>query len=112
STKEDDKLTEEDTKRQSASKGKDVHCLDATRVVLKTDFGNYTTADGDYIHANWISYDYMERKFIATQGPKDNTIEDFWRMVFQENAVAIISVWDCQRRRTKFAEYFPSKAGD
>ncbi|CAJ0558876.1 unnamed protein product, partial [Mesorhabditis spiculigera] len=125
-TKEDDKLTEEGTQRQSASKGKasgataagalskdnkaraaqakktnvakftpeqdaDIHCLDATRVVLKTDFGNYTAADGDYIHANWISYDYMERKFIATQGPKDNTIEDFWRMVFQENVAAIIS---------------------
>ncbi|CAJ0568952.1 unnamed protein product, partial [Mesorhabditis spiculigera] len=91
----------------------DVHCLDATRVELKTDFGNYTSADGDYIHANWISFDYLERKYIATQGPKDNTIEDFWRMVFQENVAAIVCVCNfVEGGQSKCAEYFPINAGE
>ena len=31
-------------------------------------------------------------KFISAQGPKENTITDFWRMVWDQNVTTIIMV--------------------
>ena len=50
--------------------------LDSTRVVLT----NYTP---DYIHANWVGGSQGPRMFICSQGPTDNTLTDFWTMVWQ-----------------------------
>lgn len=33
-----------------------------------------------------------EKAYIATQGPKSNTLHDFWKMVWQENVKHIIMV--------------------
>ncbi|CAJ0571764.1 unnamed protein product, partial [Mesorhabditis spiculigera] len=98
-------------KNPEKNKFKDVMCLDATRVVLRNDFGNYTSADGDYIHANWVTADDLERKYIATQGPLPGTIEDFWRMTFQENATSVICL-GLASDKAGFAEYWPQKAGE
>uniref|UniRef100_A0A0K0D3V6 Protein-tyrosine phosphatase n=1 Tax=Angiostrongylus cantonensis TaxID=6313 RepID=A0A0K0D3V6_ANGCA len=57
----------------------EIPCLDETRVVLQPSEG----CDNDYIHANKVKMDKLDREFILTQGPKSNTVEDFWRMVFQ-----------------------------
>jgi protein tyrosine phosphatase len=40
--------------------------------------------DTDYINANVVepSMIKLPNKFICTQGPKDNTIGDFWRMIW------------------------------
>ncbi|CAJ0579307.1 unnamed protein product, partial [Mesorhabditis spiculigera] len=131
STKEDDKLTEEGTQRQSASKGKASGATAAGALskdnkakaahAKKTNVAKFTP-EQDAVAAKFCNFLNttsaeqildMERKFIATQGPKDNTIEDFWRMVFQENVAAIISVCDYVEEGTqKCAEYFPAKAGD
>ncbi|CAJ0568098.1 unnamed protein product, partial [Mesorhabditis spiculigera] len=92
---------------------KDVLCLDSTRVVLRNDYGNYTSADGDYIHANWVMADDLERKYIATQGPLPGTIEDFWRMTFQENATSIICLGlAAEANGSGFNEYWPAKVAD
>ena len=32
----------------------------------------------------------MPRKFIATQGPRENTIKDFWMMVWQQKSSVIV----------------------
>jgi len=32
------------------------------------------------------------KQYIATQGPKPNTVYDFWRMVCQENVAVIVMV--------------------
>ncbi|CAJ0567881.1 unnamed protein product, partial [Mesorhabditis spiculigera] len=81
-----------ETGRRNADKNRyrDVMCLDTTRVVLKPKFGPYTADDGDYIHANWVRGDGLERKYIATQAPLPHTVEDFWRMVLQVEARIII----------------------
>ncbi|CAJ0578347.1 unnamed protein product, partial [Mesorhabditis spiculigera] len=90
----------------------DIICWDETRVILKTDYGNYTAADGDYIHANWITMPDVDRKYIATQGPKQDTIEDFWRMVFQENSSCVLCVTDLLEGGVeKCCQYWPEKQG-
>lgn len=63
---------------------KDVGCLDNNRVELT--FGKAT-----YIHANFVGFPNSDpKKFICTQGPLPETIEDFWSMVWQEGCRCII----------------------
>ncbi|TKR77207.1 hypothetical protein L596_018221 [Steinernema carpocapsae] len=64
----------------------DVLCIDQTRVVLK--FGG--SKHGDYIHANHVADSSLLNKFICTQGPLQQTVHDFWRMVFQERVGTIL----------------------
>ncbi|EYB81756.1 hypothetical protein Y032_0374g200 [Ancylostoma ceylanicum] len=66
----------------------DVVCLDHSRVVLTFE----VPPCPNYIHANWVRFDKHDRVFIATQAPLENTIEDFWRMIFQEQCCAIINL--------------------
>lgn len=51
---------------------------DSTRVKLKQLSG---LPDSHYINANWVSgvAPKTEKAYIATQGPLENTVEDFWR---------------------------------
>ena len=46
----------------------------------------------DYINANYISGQVpgSERRYIATQGCLQTTVNDFWRMIWQENCRIII----------------------
>jgi protein tyrosine phosphatase len=37
-----------------------------------------------YINANYIHSPLgLDRKLIAAQGPKDNTVDHFWRMIYE-----------------------------
>ncbi|CAJ0608256.1 unnamed protein product [Cylicocyclus nassatus] len=86
----------------------DVVCLDRTRVVLTHD----VPPQSDYIHANWVRFEKHDREFIATQGPLDNTIGDFWRMVFQEQCPSIVNLTRCvEEGKIKCSEYWPTEAG-
>ncbi|KAI6213846.1 Receptor-type tyrosine-protein phosphatase S [Aphelenchoides besseyi] len=83
----------------------DVVCLDETRVML-------TSGPNDYIHANYISTPINKKRFICTQGPLDNTIVDFWRMIVQERTVKIVMLCNTIENRTrKCADYFPTRVG-
>ncbi|VDO08360.1 unnamed protein product [Haemonchus placei] len=75
----------------------DVVCLDETRVKLTLDVPPST----DYIHANWIKFEGHDKVFIATQAPLDNTIEDFWRMVFQEGCPHIVNLTKLQKSQVE-----------
>eukprot|EP00105_Crassostrea_gigas_P043042 XP_019927190.1 PREDICTED: receptor-type tyrosine-protein phosphatase kappa-like isoform X2 [Crassostrea gigas] len=62
----------------------------------------------DYINANYIDSMEERKKYIATQGPKINTIIDFWRMVWQENVHQIIMLTNIiEDGKVKCEHYWP-----
>uniref|UniRef100_A0A8C2JSS4 Receptor-type tyrosine-protein phosphatase C n=1 Tax=Cyprinus carpio TaxID=7962 RepID=A0A8C2JSS4_CYPCA len=49
------------------------------------------------------------KKYIAAQGPKDETVVDFWRMVWEQKSSIIVMVTRCEEgNKTKCAQYWPS----
>ncbi|KAL3986066.1 Protein-tyrosine phosphatase family protein [Acanthocheilonema viteae] len=85
----------------------DVMCLDKTRVILKDRPRN-----NDYIHANWVQLS-TNRRYICTQGPLEETIEDFWWMIFKEEVQAIVMLCDfIENGESKCAEYYPLTTGE
>uniref|UniRef100_A0A3B5KWT4 Tyrosine-protein phosphatase domain-containing protein n=1 Tax=Xiphophorus couchianus TaxID=32473 RepID=A0A3B5KWT4_9TELE len=50
--------------------------------------------------------------FIATQGCLQNTVNDFWKMVYQENAhVIVMTTKEMERGRNKCVRYWPDLNG-
>ncbi|CAG2257823.1 Tyrosine-protein phosphatase non-receptor type 7,Receptor-type tyrosine-protein phosphatase R,Tyrosine-protein phosphatase non-receptor type 5,Receptor-type tyrosine-protein phosphatase beta,Receptor-type tyrosine-protein phosphatase N2 [Mytilus edulis] len=64
----------------------------------------------DYINASYIdSYD-KERAYIASQGPKPNTVRDFWHMIWQEKVGKIVMVTKLEEKKgmyQKNVKYWP-----
>ncbi|KAI6231589.1 Receptor-type tyrosine-protein phosphatase epsilon [Aphelenchoides besseyi] len=86
---------------------KDVICGDNTRVVL-----NWPPGASDYLHANWVPV-RGEKKFICTQGPIKKTIDDLWRLVWQEKCKAIVMLCGVMEQgKKKCEQYWPEKAGE
>lgn len=57
------------------------------KIAQATDIGT------DYINANYVNMKIPNdciNRYIATQGPMENTVLDFWRMIQQENSTLII----------------------
>ncbi|KAI0234921.1 Receptor-type tyrosine-protein phosphatase mu [Lamellibrachia satsuma] len=79
---------------------------DHTRVVLPTDNG-----PSDYINANHImGYKEKANAYLATQGPKDWTIEDVWRMVWQEKTNTVVMLANLyELGKEKCSRYWPEK---
>ncbi|CAF1384709.1 unnamed protein product [Adineta ricciae] len=77
------------TRPTVASKNRFLNILpiDATRVVLNILNDDPAT---DYINGNYISGYKCANKFIATQGPKPDTCEDFWRMMWELKLKSIV----------------------
>lgn len=48
----------------------------------------------DFIHANYVAGGPLANKFICTQAPMKNTMNDFWRMVYQEQPSYIFMLCD------------------
>nr|CAD7396844.1 unnamed protein product [Timema cristinae] len=60
---------------------------DYNRVVLEP---LEETPDSDYVNASYVDSLLKPNAYIVTQGPTENTVTDFWRMVWQENASCIV----------------------
>ena len=69
---------------------------DHSRVKLSTIQG---VLGSDYINANYVRGHNSQREFIATQGPKESTVNDFWRMVWETESPAIVMLTKLSERR-------------
>nr|XP_034322282.1 uncharacterized protein LOC105327342 isoform X2 [Crassostrea gigas] len=79
---------------------------DHSRVILQS------TENGDYINANFIKNADGETAYIASQGPRANTVVDFWQMVWQENVSVIAMVTNLMEGATiKCERYWPEVDG-
>jgi protein tyrosine phosphatase len=63
--------------------------------------------ENDYINASYIRDSSGTDKYIATQGPiddsetgrRESTVVDFWRMVWQEKIDCIVMLTQCVENR-------------
>ena len=98
----------------------DVSPYDATRVPLSSKSGkNDDDKRDDYINASYIYTPKQSRRYIATQAPNRNTIEHFWRMVWdnisktQSDTVSTIIMLTelAESGFEKCTPYWPRKVG-
>ncbi|XP_015608276.1 receptor-type tyrosine-protein phosphatase epsilon isoform X2 [Cephus cinctus] len=96
----------EEPQNKAKNRYKNLLAYDETRVILqKLPDDPYS----DYINASYIQGFNKERAYIATQGPKQNTIIDFWRMIWQEKALVICMVANIlENGKTKCEQYWPN----
>ncbi|MCI4382911.1 hypothetical protein PGIGA_G00020200 [Pangasianodon gigas] len=64
----------------------------------------------DYINASYIDGYKEKNKFIATQGPKPETVADFWRMVWEHKSATIVMLTNLrERKEEKCCQYWPEQ---
>uniref|UniRef100_A0A670Y843 Receptor-type tyrosine-protein phosphatase C n=1 Tax=Pseudonaja textilis TaxID=8673 RepID=A0A670Y843_PSETE len=84
----------------------DILPYDYNRVELNTSPGEQGY---DYINASYIDGFKEMKKYIAAQGPKEETIDDFWRMIWEQKATIVVMVTRCEEgNKVKCAKYWPS----
>ena len=83
---------------------------DKSRVVLSMDPNG--DPNSDYVNASHIPGVYVNERFIGAQAPKENTIQDFWKMIVESKVVNIVMVTNIvESGRKKCEQYFPLKIG-
>jgi len=83
----------------------DIKACDETRVKLKK-----VGSDGsDYINANFIKGYCGKKTFIAAQAPLENTMNDFWKMIWEQDVRIIIMAANMNERgRKQASKYWPN----
>jgi len=80
---------------------------DHSRVVLPVVDGDATT---DYINANFMDGFQAPNNYIAAQGPTPLTVNDFWRMIWENKCQVVIMVTNLEEKgRVKCHRYWPEK---
>lgn len=61
------------------------------------------------MHANFIDGFRERNKFILSQAPMQESVEQFWTMIWNENVVIVVAVTAIDGRRC--AKYIPTASG-
>lgn len=78
---------------------------DRHRVVLHFDQNG---SGSDYINASYVDGYRRPKEYIVTQGPLECTVNDFWRMIWQESVPVIIMVTELvENGKQKCVQYWP-----
>ncbi|XP_046745676.1 tyrosine-protein phosphatase 69D isoform X2 [Diprion similis] len=105
-----DRTTRASEARENLYKNRypDIKCYDQTRVRLVQVDG---ICGSDYINANFV-LGYKERKkFICAQGPMENTVCDYWRMIWEQHLELVLMLTNLEEySKTKCAKYWPDKS--
>jgi len=84
-----------------------LRCYDKTRVTLYKNPGD---PHSDFIMANWVDSYSEKKRYIATQGPMESTIPDFYKMIWQYNVHEVVMlVGEEDVKKGKCAVYFPDE---
>lgn len=88
--------------------------INSQSVTLKPvdDFNRITIKSGpvNYINASMVRAPNNPRQFIVTQGPLQNTINDFWQMIVENNCKTIIMLCKTVEKGVeKCAMYWPEE---
>jgi protein tyrosine phosphatase len=102
-----------DAKNATKNRYTDIKAYDESRVILKNEEDEELAENKDkltdYINANYVHGYFYDKKFIATQGPKAETIGDFWRMIEQNNVKIIVMLTDLVENSViKCQKYWPN----
>ncbi|XP_058882189.1 receptor-type tyrosine-protein phosphatase epsilon-like isoform X2 [Acipenser ruthenus] len=80
---------------------------DHSRVILTQIDGNPCS---DYINASYIDGYKEKNRFIAAQGPKQETVADFWRMIWEQKSATIVMLTNLkERKEDKCDQYWPDQ---
>ncbi|CAL8282696.1 unnamed protein product [Merluccius merluccius] len=81
--------------------------FDHSRVVLTQLDGNPCS---DYVNASYINGYTEKNKFIAAQGPKEDTVVDFWRMIWEQKVATVVMLTNLkERKEDKCYQYWPDQ---
>uniref|UniRef100_A0A8C6VD20 protein-tyrosine-phosphatase n=1 Tax=Naja naja TaxID=35670 RepID=A0A8C6VD20_NAJNA len=62
----------------------------------------------DYINANYIDVSVVRKYFCTEKWPMQETVKDFWRMIWQENSASVVMVTNLvEVGRVKCVRYWP-----
>uniref|UniRef100_A0A3B3ZNR9 protein-tyrosine-phosphatase n=1 Tax=Periophthalmus magnuspinnatus TaxID=409849 RepID=A0A3B3ZNR9_9GOBI len=93
------------TMQENRPKNRFINVLpyDRSRVKLTS-----SSPQNDYINASYMPVRIQMYKFIAAQGPLPNTVNDFWRMIWEQQVTGIVMVTNCtEGGRIKCEQYWP-----
>ncbi|XP_034542618.1 tenascin-X-like isoform X4 [Notolabrus celidotus] len=77
---------------------------DSSRVKLSVIHGSPCD---DYINANYMPGYNSRKEFIAAQGPLPQTVNEFWRMIWEKNVQTLVMLTRCNEQgRVKCEQYW------
>ncbi|XP_026807619.1 tyrosine-protein phosphatase non-receptor type 11-like [Rhopalosiphum maidis] len=98
---------------KSKNRYRNILPYDHSRIVLKCC--DKSIPGADYINANMIKLEpfalaenYETRNYIVTQGCLHNTVDDFWKMIWQEDSRIIVMITKLfEKSKEKCIKYWP-----